>query len=250
VEVCEIASEKFGKVSEVKLSDFKMFEKAPYEKLNIINCTEMHISGAKEREKVYGPAFTTEFIKYALRIAAKELGEEPPEDIKTLDQLKNYLIAKSEKLSSAPYLIVLGAQFVTDKKFEGALAAGTQLMYKGVTKKVAESEGDIKQLQNYDVEGILTKLRKLAVDFEVAPMEFGYKINDDETIEVYHGGCFYFEGCQKSLEQNLLKRRDGSISCGATSFVCQFLKMGTKCEWDYTLLEFSKSHCIAKCFMI
>lgn len=227
-----------------------MFEKAPYDKPDSRALTEAILNGIKEEERIYGPYFTSTFIKYALKGVSRITGEPQPENIKTLDQLQDYLFSKTNNLPVPLHFLVLWAQFVTDKKFEGALAAGTQLMYKGVTKKVAESEGDIKQLQNYDVEGILTKLRKLAVDFEVAPMEFGYKINDDETIEVYHGGCFYFEGCQKSLEQNLLKRRDGSISCGATSFVCQFLKMGTKCEWDYTLLEFSKSHCIAKCFMI
>jgi hypothetical protein len=227
-----------------------MFEKAPYQKLDTRNNMEIHITGAKEREKVYGPAFTSHFIKYSLQAVSRLTGEEKPEDIKTLDQLKEYLLSKTEKLSIPPYFLVLWAQFVTDKKFEGSLAAGTQIMYKGVTKRVAELDSEKKLLQNADIEGILAKLRKLAVDFKVAPLEFGYRKNPDGTIDIFHGGCFYYEGCKMSLDQDLLKRRDGSISCGASAFVCQFLKMGTKCEWDYTVLEFSKSHCIAKCFTI
>ncbi|MEM3585804.1 MAG: hypothetical protein QXO71_00655 [Candidatus Jordarchaeaceae archaeon] len=234
---------------ELKISNFKMFEKAPYDKLNLKNLIEMHIAGAKEREKIYGPAFTTEFIKYVLKIVTKETGKNPPEGIKTIDQLKDYLITKTEELSSAPYLILIGAEFVIDKKFEGSLAVGTQLMYKGITRKAAEADSELK-LKSFDVEEILARLRKLAVDLGIAPLEFGYRKNPDETIDIYHGDCFYFEGCKMSLEQNLLRRRDGSIFCGATSFVCQFLKMGTKCEWDYKLIEFSESHCIARCFMI
>jgi hypothetical protein len=239
-----------GKVPEQKLSDFIMFEKAPYEKMDTRNLMEIHTSGAKEREKVYGPAFTTEFIKYSLQIAKKEIRENPPKDIKTLDQLKEYLISISEKLSSPPCFILIGAQYVTDKKFEGTLAAGMQLMYRGVTRRVAESDTEKKPLQKADVDQILAKLRQLAVGMKVAPLEFGYKKNPDESVDVFHGGCFYFKGCQTSLEHGLLKRRDGRMTCGATSFVCQFLKMGTKYEWDYTVLEFSEPYCIVKCFMI
>ncbi|WXG39225.1 MAG: hypothetical protein WED07_00060 [Candidatus Freyarchaeum deiterrae] len=238
------------KAAKQKLSDFIMFEKAPYEKPDLRNIMEIHTGGAKEREKVYGPAFTAEFIKYTLRTAEKQTGENPPQDIKTLDQLKEYLISISEKLSSPPYLILIGAEYVIDKKFEGSQAAGTQLMFRGVTKRVVESDSNMKQFPRADVDQTLTKLRQLAVGMKIAPLEFGYKMNEDNSVDVFHGGCFYLKGCQTSLEHGLLKRKDGRMACGASSFVCQFLKMGTKYEWDYTILEFSETHCIVNCFMI
>jgi hypothetical protein len=161
-----------------------------------------------------------------------------------------FLLSNSEKLPVPPYFLLLWAQFVTDKKFEGSLAVGTQIVYKGATKRATESERDINVLQNIGVDQSLAKLRQLAVDMKVAPREFGYRKNADGSVDVIHGGCHFYEGCQMSLEQGLLKRPDGRTACGTTVFVCQFLKISTKYEWDYTILEFGKSHCVVKCFMI
>jgi hypothetical protein len=177
-------------------------------------------------------------------------GEAQPEDIKTPDQLKEYLLSKSDKLSVPPHFLVLWAQFVTDKKFEGSLAVGTQLMYKGFVRKAVELEGDPDMLRNADIDQIMVKLRQLAVRMQVAPLEFGYKKNADGSIDVFHGGCHVYEGCQMSVAQDLLKRPDGRMSCGVTVIVCHLLKMGTNHEWDYIISKFSKTHCLAKCFMI
>nr|MDO8080512.1 hypothetical protein [Candidatus Freyarchaeota archaeon] len=237
-------------MKEYKITDFKMFEKAPYEKPDFKAVIELHMRGPKERERLYGPAFTAEFIKYTLQAVAKQTGEEPPEDIKTLDQLKEYLISKSEKLPTPPYYIIIWAQYVTDKKFEGSLAAGTRIMYKGLTQKIAESNGDTRLPKNVDIYQILFKLRQLAVDMKIAPIEFGYKDNGDGTIYVINGGCYFFEGCQMSLEHGLLKQSNGRISCGVVTIICQYLKMATNIEWDYDLLKFDKQNCIAKCFTL
>jgi hypothetical protein len=236
-------------VSEIKLSDFKMFEKAPYDKLDTKNTLEINMRGAKEREKVYGPAFTTKFIKYALMAVTSQTKEAPPKDIKTLDQLTEYLLSKSEKLVIPPYFAVLWAQFVTDQKFEGSLAAGIQLMYRGVTKGLAKSDGETGP-QNIDIDQTLEAQRKLSVNMKVAPLEFGYKKNADGTVNVIHGGCFYFWGCKMGSEQGLLNRSDGRMFCGCSSWICQFLKKATSCEWDYTVLEFSEPHCMVRFFTI
>lgn len=226
-----------------------MFEKAPYETPDSKALTEAIFEGIKEEEKIYGPYLIATFIKYVLRGVSRLTGEQPPEDIKTLNQLLEYIFSKANILPVPLHFLVLWAQFVTDKKFEGSLAVGTQLMYKGIMKRAAKSEGDL-ELQNCDVDKILAKLRQLAVLFKVAPLEFGYRKNPDGTLDIIHGGCFYFEGCKMSLGQNLLTRPDGRMACGTSVSVCQFLKMGTKYEWDYTVLEFTKPRCTVRCFMI
>ncbi|MEM3525818.1 MAG: hypothetical protein QXV37_00255, partial [Candidatus Jordarchaeaceae archaeon] len=83
---------------------------------------------------------------------------------------------------------------------------------------------------------------------KVAPPEFGYRKNADGSIDILYGHCPFFEGCEKSWEQNLARRRDGRIICGATLFVSQFLGLATNQEWDHALLEFDKTRCIARCF--
>ncbi|MEM3585805.1 MAG: hypothetical protein QXO71_00660 [Candidatus Jordarchaeaceae archaeon] len=228
---------------------FKMFEKAPYDKPDSKALTEAILDGVREEERIYGPYFVSTLIKYALKAVSKVSGEQQPGDIKTIDQLQEYLFSKSDSLPVPLHFLVLWAQFVTDKKFEGSLAVGTQLMYKGFIKKAAKQEEDLSK-RKCSIDEIIVKLRERAVEFKVAPLEFGYRKNSDETIDMYHGNCFYFDGCKLSLEQGILTRPDGRMVCGASVFVCQFLKLGTNCEWDYTVLEFSKQRCIVRCFMI
>lgn len=123
-------------------------------------------------------------------------------------------------------------------------------MYRGVTKRVEESDDNMKQPQKADVDKILAKLRQLAVRMKIAPIEFGYRKNEDESVDILHGGCFYFNGCKKAADYGLLKRSDGKIMCGSTMYVCQFLKMGTGYEWDYSVLKFSEPQCIMRCYMV
>lgn len=164
--------------------------------------------------------------------------------------MKEYLISISDKLRIPAYSLVIWAQLVTDKKLEGSLERGTQLMYRGIAKSLLESEDESESPLKENADQILAKQRKLAIDIKIAPLEFGYKKNVDGSVDILHRGCFFFEGCQMSWEQGLLRRLDSRIMCGASMFICEFLKMGTGYEWDHAILEFDKSYCLVTCFPI
>jgi hypothetical protein len=100
-------------MSEVDLSEFKMLEEAPYEEPDPRRLTEIYISKAKEAEKDYGKIFTTRYIEFALQFLAEKIGEEPPQNIETLDQLKEYLISKTG-IYPKPYCAVVYAEFKVD----------------------------------------------------------------------------------------------------------------------------------------
>lgn len=228
---------------------FKMLGKAPYNEADPKACTEIVMRGAKDVEKVYGPAFTAEVIKHALRAVAIKTGDESPQDIKTLSQLTDYLVSKSQKMQTPPYFLAHWAVYVTEKQLEGSLGAGYQMVTRGSAMKVLESDGNEK-LSEMNIDQVMSKLRKLSVDMKVAPVEFGYRRNKDGSIEVFHGGCAYLEGCRMSQNDALLHRPDGRISCGNSAFICQFLKSSTGYEWDHTVVEFGKPYCITRLFSI
>ncbi len=234
-------------MTDPEFSDFKMFEKAPYEQPDPRAITELVMRGVKEQEKMYGPVFTTKVIDYATRLVSKYSGETPPVDVKTLDQLTEYLLLKKDKFP--PHWAVLWAQFKTEKKLEGARGAGTRFMEMAISRSVLESDGDVR-LKKFDIDFVLETLYKTIVDMKVAPLEMGYKKNEDESIDVLYRNCYFLEACQLASNENLLNRQDGKMVCGIFALVCRYLKIGTGHEWDYTLSKFEKPNCIAKCFIV
>lgn len=232
-------------MAHIEISGFKMLEKAPYELQDHIAITKLIINGIRDEEKIYGPAFTAMFIRYALRAAAKQIGEEPREDIKTLDQLEDYLFSKVDIIR--PCYIVLWAQFVTVKKFEGYQGVGERVMEVGVSQRVMNITSEVKK---FDIDDVISKLYQTLVEIKVAPCEWGYKKNEDGSVDILCRGCYFMEGCRLSLNEALLHRPNGRMLCGTFALTCYFLKKSTGHEWDYTILEFDKPHCIAKCYMI
>ncbi|MFB0560372.1 MAG: hypothetical protein ACETWM_03895 [Candidatus Lokiarchaeia archaeon] len=231
------------------VSDFKMLEVAPRVQPDTRAITELVMNGVKAQENVYGPVFTVKVIDYALRLISSQIGEEKPEDIKTLDQLTEYLLSKEGKFP--PYWVVLWAQFKTEKKFEGYRGAGTRLMDMGISKRVIDSNGDLRSdLIKIDVENVLSKLRQTTIEMKVAPLQMGYKENEDGSIDVLHRDCYFLDACQLALNEGLLKRADGRMVCGVFALVCQYLKKAAGCEWDYTIHVFDKPNCVARCFII
>lgn len=230
------------------ISDFKMFEKAPYDTIDERIEMELITESTKEVEKIYGEVFTVKVIEYALRTVERITGEKPDVNITTLDELKEYLLSISEKLPIPSYYVMFWSQYVTDKKLEGSLGVAYQISHTGLAKKAIGLDG-IKPEQAANVEEALALLRKLAVNLRIAPIEFGYKIGDDGNLYLYHGGCAFFKGCKMSMEKGVLQRPNGRFTCGVTVFVCQFLKSSTKQDWIHTLLEFNeeKGYCIVKC---
>lgn len=230
-------------------SNFKMLEVAPHPQPDTRAITELITDGVKTQENVYGPVFTAKVIDYALRLISSQIGEEKPTDITKLNQLAEYLLSKECKLP--PHWILLWAVFKTEKKFEGYQGALTRLMDMGISKKVMESTNDLEGDQaKIDVENILSKLRRSTIDMKVAPLRMGYKENKDGSLEVLVQDCYFSDACQLALNEGLLKRADGRMVCGVFSLVRQYLKKGTRLEWDYTISTFDKPNCVARFFAV
>ncbi|MEM2146053.1 MAG: hypothetical protein QW279_11880, partial [Candidatus Jordarchaeaceae archaeon] len=191
-------------------------------------------------------------IKYALKAVAKLCSVEPPKDIKTLDELAEYIISTSDKYP--PYYIVIWAQFVTENKLEGHLGAGERVMDMGIADRMMKLGKDLKsevvKVGKGDLGRVIEKCYKTGIEVKIAPLQMGYKINEDGSIDVLHYGCFLFDGCQISTDSGLTKRPDGRQVCGFASFECWCLREATGRDWDYTLKVFEKPYCVAKCYIV
>jgi hypothetical protein len=229
--------------------DFRMLEVAPYSQPDTRTITELIINGVKAQENMYGPVFTAKVIDYALRLVSRQIGEEKPEDVRTLNQLAEYLLSK--ECSFPPYWILLWAVFKTEKKLEGCQGAGTRILDMGISEGVMGSgsglEGDLVEIDLVDA---LVKLRRSTIEMKIAPLQMGYKENEDGSIDVLFQDCYFLDACRLALNEGLLKRADGRMVCGVFSLVRQSLKKATCREWDYTISIFDKPNCIARFFTV
>lgn len=234
------------KLAGYKLSDFKMLEKAPYELPDTKLLTDLVIEGYKSVEKTFGPVYTTNFIKHALRFVKRKVGEEPTQEIKTLDQLKEYLVSLADKYRF-PYCAAVYAQFNVENFFEGRIGAASMEVGHTFTKDVEKADS-IEDL-NIDIDGILEKYRKDTIQTMMAHHEMGYRKNGDGSIHIIYPTCYLKEACKLAYEEGLAKRRDGTIQCGIMQYNCQYLKLVTGYNWDFKLVEYFEPHCVAHCFM-
>jgi hypothetical protein len=234
-------------VVSLKLSDFTMFEKAPYELPDPRAFTKLAMVGINEVEKTYGPVFTVQFIKHALSFIAQKTREKPPEDIKTLDQLAEYLISKSNKYPK-PYCAVTYAQVKTENMLQGQTGAGTRVEVMSISRNVAEKQDS--DGRDFDVKEALSKIHETGIVQKIFPPELGYKKNEDGSVYLIWPKCLFMDACKLAFEEDLLKRPDGRMRCTAGEGSCQYFKIFSGYEWDYDLLEFDKPHCIYRCYSL
>ena len=232
-------------MTEIKISDFNMFEKAPDELPDLKIITPAIIAGYKEEEKTYGPVFTTRFIKHTLEFLSKKIEENPPEDIKTLDQLAEYLISVSDR-SPTPYCACTYAQYKTENEFMGQAGAGTQVAAISVSRDLSKKPSEER---NVDAVQLLSKYRQDMISAKLGHHEMGYKKNEDGSLDILYLNCFLLDGCRQAFGEGLLKRPNNKLQCGTVQYICQIFKLLTGYEWDYDVLEFGKPHCAVRCYM-
>jgi hypothetical protein len=223
-----------------------MFEKTPYEFPDPKLLTPLVISGYKAVEKTFGPVYAPNFIKYALQFIKQKIGEEPPKDIKTLDQLTDYLVSVSGKYPF-PYCAADFAQFNVENLFEGKIGASSMEMGWSFAKDV--KKGSLKD-RNIDIDSLLLRYRQETVSTKMAHHEMGYKKNEDDSVDVIYPNCFLKEACKPAFEAGLAKKHGGKIQCGITQYTCQWLGMVTGYNWDFELLEYFEPYCVVRCYIL
>jgi hypothetical protein len=234
-------------LSEPKISDFKMLETAPQEIPEPRALLEAFMMGLKESEKFYGPAFTSRTIKWSLKFIAEKIGEKPPEDIKDLSQLAEYLVSISNKYP-IPANAVYYASLMFENFLEGQVGVGTRVASTSISRDWVKSP--IREKRDVDVDGIVSKYRKTLIELGVATYEFGYKKNTDESVDVLWK-CFFNDVCNSALYDGILKRSRGSgLQCAAAQFLCQFFKTSTNYDFDYDLLELDKPYCVTRLYIV
>ena len=226
------------------ISDYKMLEATPYELPDPKLTTQLIIGGYKGLEKTYGPVYTTNLIKHTLIYVKDKFGEEPPKDMKTLDQLMEYLCSLGDKHPNA-YCAVGFAQFNVENLLEGKIGAQSRQMGWGFAKDV--KKGNFKD-KNIDIDGLVFNLRHEIVPTGMAPHEMGYRKNGDESVDLIYPKCYLYDACKPAFDEGLAEKHGGRVYCGFMLYNCQWLQMKTGENWDYELTEYF-APCVGRCYM-
>lgn len=224
-----------------------MLKEAPYELPDSKALMDAHLVALREQEKVYGPVFLVRFIKHALQFMAQRTGEVATGDIKTLDQLAEYLLSKADKCL-LPNHAFYYAQIKTESELQGRTGATYRIAERGFYRKYVKSPNG--ETLNVDLEEKLLKLHQFATEMKLSPKEFGYKKYEDESLDIVLPNCYFKEVCLQAFKENILMRANGKIHCAMGATLCQYFKLVTKIELDYDCIEFDKPHCIIKCYTI
>ncbi|MEM1657999.1 MAG: hypothetical protein QXK94_03100 [Candidatus Jordarchaeales archaeon] len=227
-------------------SGFVMLEKGESELPDMKSFLDVFVSGLKEEKKIYGDVLTRMVIKYVQRAVTKLTGESPVEEIRTLDDAAAYLLSKSGRIR--PDYIIIWAHFVTVNKLEGALGVGEHMLDMGISKYVIDKMGN--QLVGLDVDSVISAAREIMLKIKIAPIEMGYRKNDDGSVDLAYRNCYLHDGCRMSLEKGLSKRADGRMVCGFSACICKLFEKASGEKWDYTVTFFEKPLCIVRCFKV
>lgn len=223
-----------------------MFKKAPYKIPDPKALMDAQMIAFMELEKFYGPVFKKLLIKHALQFISQKIEEEPPKNIESLDQLAKYLLSKTDKYP-LPNCACYYAEIKTEKELQGLLGATYRLSEAGFYKRHMKTQKVEERRLNLD--DILSNLYQFAVENKLAPEEFGYRINQDGSLDALFPNCFYKEVCRQAFKERISARANGSMHCALGSTLCQYFKMVTGHEWDYDPVEYDKPHCIIRCYM-
>ena len=234
-------------MAKLELSMFKMFEEPHYGKSTPANLKELSMKAAKDSEKAYGPMFTAKYIRHSLRFMIQKIEEEPPEDIKTLDQLKKYLLSKTNEYAT-PYCALIYAKFETEKELQGQIGSSLQPSTVDFSGDVAKHT-DCKERQ-VDIDALLTQYYQALNNSKTVNYDWGYRKNEDESFDMIFMNCDVKDACRMALDNGTLQQTGCGMPCVKISAMFKFLKLLSGYDWDYKLLEFDEPFCVARCYMI
>jgi hypothetical protein len=227
-----------------EIPGFRIFEKPPAKSYDVKAHLGVHVSSIRDQEKVYGPVFTARLIVNALNFVAQRIDERPPSDVRTLDQLGQYLISKLDKYST-PQCAMMYAQYKTEDELQGQVGAGRRISDAEFLRKT-DMKGKDEGAKRIDIDNSILQFRQVAIAMKMYPEGIGYRKNEDGSFDLFLPNCYYKDGCKQAYNEGLLHRPGGRWICNLGFSVCVFLRVSTGYEWESDCMEYDKPHCIVR----
>ena len=231
-------------MSESEKAGFKVFQAPPPRSYDAKAHLMIHINSVRDQERIYGPVFPVRMIEHALRFVAQRIKEEPPGDVKTLDQLAQYLTLKIDKYPT-PNCAMMYAQYKTENELQGQVGVGRRIGDVQFLRRTdLNAKGDAER--KIDIDKEVTQFWQVSIALKMCPIGTGYRKNEDGSFDLLLPNCYYKDGCRQAYKEGLLNRPGGRWICNMGFSICVFLKASTGYDWESDCVEYDKPHCIVR----
>ena len=206
-------------------------------------------SAVQEMDKVYGPIFTRMVSENALKFEAEKLNEKPPENIRGLDQVTDYILANLNRYSRGYCAIFFGIA-KTEKNLQGSIGAGGRRAAFNAMKAIIESSGLLNSVIG-TTEDTLEALAKYMEMANAAKLTLSMRLNREENNDVtlVVPNCPYKDACRTYPKEGI-SRLVGGSECTNLTCLTVVSEIITKKHMDYRLGEFDKPECKGRIFEV
>lgn len=198
------------------------------------------------QEKMYGAVFNKLASKYIVEFESQKLGENPPGDINSVDQAKDYVVKNLSRYPHGYCALLYGLI-----KAEAALQGGTGTSTRIATSKTAEnirlsSEGKIESAAN--IAEAVKKAHEGIRTGKILP-EFDYELVGEDQVQCTIYNCHLRDACEACIEEKL-GRVGGRPWCALLRYVVADIGLTSGLQFDYELGEFRGSICRGKIYRV
>ncbi|MFB0563030.1 MAG: hypothetical protein ACETWM_17665 [Candidatus Lokiarchaeia archaeon] len=206
-------------------------------------------TAVEETAKLYGPIFTRMVSVYALQFEAEKLKERPPENIRDLEAVTNYIIANLDRYPRGYNSLIYGIG-KADSKLQGSTGIGARRAAYSAIKSILESSGLLNSIigTTEDAFEAIYKAEELNKEIKTA-VPARYIRGENNQVIVIVPNCSYKDACNAFVNEGI-SRIVGGAECIYLIVTNAEAEIITKKQLDYKIEEFGKSECRGRIFEV
>ena len=206
-------------------------------------------TAVEETAKLYGPIFTRMVSVYALQFEAEKLKERPPENIRDLEAVTNYILANLGRYPRGYNSLIYGIG-KADSKLQGSTGIGARRAAYSAIKSILESSGLLNSIigTTEDAFEAIYKAEELNKEIKTA-VPARYIRGENNQVIVIVPNCCYKDACNAFVNEGI-SRLVGGSECIYLIVTNAEAEIITKKQLDYKIEEFGKSECRGRIFEV
>ncbi|MBS7251786.1 MAG: hypothetical protein KIH08_14530 [Candidatus Freyarchaeota archaeon] len=206
-------------------------------------------TAVEETAKLYGPIFTRMVSEYALQFLAEKLGESPPNDVRGLEAVTNYILGNLDRYPRGFNSLIYGIA-KAENKLQGSTGAGARRAAYSAIKTILESSGLLSSIvgTTKDVFEAIYKAEEINKEIKTA-VSGHYIRGGNNQVVVVVPNCSWRDACIALVDEGI-SRLVGGSECIFLIVTNAEAEIITKKHLDYKIDEFGKSECRGRIFEV